>query len=62
MGKIYSGSNLENFYNCSKNLIEDEKERLILSKNCINLSDKMFSSSNAAKKILETFLGEVSSL
>ena len=62
VGKIYTGSNLENFYNCSKNLIEDEKERLILSKNCINLSDKMFSSSNAAKKILETFLGEVSSL
>ena len=42
-------------------LIENEKERLILSKNCINLSDKMFSSSIAAKKILNTFLGKVSS-
>ena len=58
VGKAYSGSDIDALYEHSTNLIESDSERLKMSRNCLDLSKKMFSSSSATKKILDTFLEE----
>ena len=58
VGKAYSGSDIDKLYEHSTNLIESDSERLKMSRNCLDLSKKMFSSSSATKKILDTFLEE----
>ena len=56
VGIVYSDSNINDLYICSKNLIENESQRLKMSENGIRLGKKMFSSSRATKRILETFI------
>ena len=55
VGRVYSGYNVKDFFVMSKKLIENESERLIMSKNSVKLNKIFFLSSIATKKILKTF-------
>lgn len=55
VGKVYTGTKVEEFYECSENLLKNQKERVIMRENGFKLIKKEFSSRIATKKILQTF-------
>lgn len=52
VGKVYSGSNLNEFYTLAQEIINDKDQRILMSQNGKDLSKKLFSSQSATEKIL----------
>ena len=55
VGKVYSGSNLNEFYKLAQEIINDKDQRILMSQNGKDLSKKLFSSQSATEKILMSF-------
>ena len=53
LGKVSFNGSVQDLKTMSQELIEDEKEHDLMTKNCIDASTKFFSSQNAAKQIIK---------